>query len=183
MVTGVSADQKDIWPDSTIPLGVGGGEHTSQPCVYVCELVRVHSLLVLCACNPLCVCVCVRVHVSAILCACVFAMLCMKMLVNFHMFCMLVYLRTVCFSLSSVVKRFEFLKALYKFPIIIIFVEVNKKKLLERYRDNKIHSPYFVKVKTKIVLFYACPYQPFWEQHHPATETKQKQNGNSTTIK
>ena len=36
------------------------------------------------------------------------------------MFCTLVYLRFVRFSLSSVVKRFEFLKALYKFPIIII---------------------------------------------------------------
>ena len=62
--------------------------------------------------------VCVR----AILCACVFAMLCMKMFVNFHMFCTLVYLRIVCFSLSSVVKRFEFLKALYEFSIIIIII-------------------------------------------------------------
>ena len=44
----------------------------------------------------------------------------MKMFVNFHMFCTLVYLRIVCISLSSVVKRFEFLKALYKFPTIII---------------------------------------------------------------
>ena len=58
----------------------------------------------------------------AILCACVFAMLCMKMFVNFHIFCTLVYLCIVCFSLSSIVKRFEFLKALYKFPIIIIII-------------------------------------------------------------
>ena len=67
------------------------------------------SLLALCACNSLCVCV----RVQAILCACVFALLCMKMFVNFHMFCTLVYLRIVCFSLSSIVKHFEFLKALY----------------------------------------------------------------------
>ena len=51
----------------------------------------------------------------------IFAMHCMKMFVNFHIFCTLVYLRIVRFSLSSVVKRFEFLKALYKFPIIFIF--------------------------------------------------------------
>ena len=51
----------------------------------------------------------------------IFAMLRMKMFVNFHIFCTLVYLRIVCFSSSSVVKRFEFLKALYKFPIIFIF--------------------------------------------------------------
>ena len=38
------------------------------------------------------------------------------------MFCTLVYLRIVCFSLSSVVKHFEFLKALYKFPIIMIII-------------------------------------------------------------
>ena len=78
-------------------------------------------LLALCACDPLCVCVCVCVcaRARAILCACVFAMLCMKMVVNFHMFCTLVYLCTVCFSLNSIVKRFEFLKALYKFPIIL----------------------------------------------------------------
>ena len=48
-----------------------------------------------------CVCVCVcaraRVRVRAILCACVFAMLCIKMFVNFHMFCTIVYLRIVCF--------------------------------------------------------------------------------------
>ena len=61
-------------------------------------------------------------RVRAILCACVSAMFCMKMFVNFRMFCTLVYLRIVCFSLSSVVKHFEFLKALYKFPIIIIIV-------------------------------------------------------------
>ena len=36
------------------------------------------------------------------------------------MFYTLVYLRIVCFSLSCIVKRFEFLKALYKYPIIII---------------------------------------------------------------
>ena len=68
------------------------------------------------------VCVCARahVHLQVILCACVFAMFCMKMLI--FMFCTLVYLRIVCFSLSSVVKHFEFLKALYKFPIIIIIV-------------------------------------------------------------
>ena len=51
-----------------------------------------------------------------------FAMLCMKMFVNFHTFCTLVYLCIVCFSLSSIAKRFEFLKALYKFPIIIIII-------------------------------------------------------------
>ena len=44
-------------------------------------------------------------------------MLCMKMFVHFLMFCTLVYLHAVCFSLSSVVKHFEFLKAFYKFPI------------------------------------------------------------------
>ena len=60
------------------------------------------------------------VRVRAILCACVFAMLCMKMFGNFHMFCTIVYLRIVCFYLSSVVKRNEFLKAIYKFPMIII---------------------------------------------------------------
>ena len=38
------------------------------------------------------------------------------------MFCMLVYLRAVCFSLSSIVKHFEFLKVLCKFPIIIIII-------------------------------------------------------------
>ena len=37
------------------------------------------------------------------------------------MFCTVVYLRIVCFSLSSIVKCFEFLKVLYKFPIITIF--------------------------------------------------------------
>ena len=70
----------------------------------------------------MCVCVCARarVRVRAILCACVFAMLCIKMFVNFHVFCTIVYLRIVCFSLSSIVKRFEFLKVLYKFPVIII---------------------------------------------------------------
>ena len=82
------------------------------------------SLLALFACDPVCVCVgvCVqaRMRVQTILCASVFAMLCMKMFVNFHMFCTLVYLHIVCFSLRSTVKRFEFLKALYKFPIIII---------------------------------------------------------------
>ena len=31
------------------------------------------------------------------------------------------YLCIICFSLSSVVKRFEFLKVLSKFPIIIMF--------------------------------------------------------------
>ena len=46
----------------------------------------------------------------------------MKMFVNFYMFCTLVYLRIVCFSLSSIGKRFEFLKALYKFPVIIILI-------------------------------------------------------------
>ena len=71
-----------------------------------------------------CVCVCARacVRVRAILCTCIFAVLCMQMFVNFHMFCTLLYLRIVCFSLSSIVKRFEFLKALYKFPIIIIII-------------------------------------------------------------
>ena len=61
--------------------------------------------------------VCVRAHVrfQAILCA-------LYENVNFHMFCTLVYLRIVCFSLSSVVKHFEFLKALYKFPIIMIII-------------------------------------------------------------
>ena len=29
------------------------------------------------------------------------------------------YLRIICFSLSSIVKRFEFLKVLKKFPIIM----------------------------------------------------------------
>ena len=38
------------------------------------------------------------------------------------MFCTLVYLPIVCFSLSSIVKSFEFLNALYKFPIIIIII-------------------------------------------------------------
>ena len=42
--------------------------------------------------------------------------------VNFHMFCTLVYLRIVCFSLSSIVKHFEFVKALCKFPIIMIII-------------------------------------------------------------
>ena len=70
-----------------------------------------HSLLALCVCvwSSLCVCVYVRMHacayVQAILCACVFAILCMKMFVNFHMFCTLVYLCIVCFSLSSIIKH------------------------------------------------------------------------------
>ena len=94
----------------------------SAMCVFVCELVRVRSLLELCGCDPLCVCVCMcvcvcvcvcacvracvrvcvraRVCVREILCACVFAILCMKMLANFHMFCTIVYLRIVCFPLS-----------------------------------------------------------------------------------
>ena len=75
-------------------------------------------------CVPACVRACVRVR--AILCACVFAMLCMKMLIficfarlyttdfyNYGYLC-------IVFFLSSTVKHFEFLKALYKFPIIII---------------------------------------------------------------
>ena len=73
-------------------------------------------------CVHVCVCVCVYVcahmHVRVILCACVFAMLCMKMFVNFYMFCTLVYLHILCFSLSSIVKCFGFLKALYKFHVI-----------------------------------------------------------------
>ena len=36
----------------------------------------------------------------------------------------LVYLRIVCFSLSSIVKHFEFLKVLYKFPITVIITEI-----------------------------------------------------------
>ena len=46
----------------------------------------------------------------------------MKMILNFHMFCTLVYLRIVCFSSSPIVKSFEFLKALYKFRIIISII-------------------------------------------------------------
>ena len=49
-------------------------------------------------------------------------MLCMKMFVNFHMFWTLVYLHIVFFLLSSIVKCFEFLKALYKFPISFIII-------------------------------------------------------------
>ena len=44
----------------------------------------------------------------------------MKMFVNFHMFCTLVYLCIVCFSLSSIVKCSELLKTLCKFPVLII---------------------------------------------------------------
>ena len=84
--------------------------HCVRACVYVCVWGGGRG--------GGCVRACVRVR--AILCACVFAILCMKMFGNFHMFCTLLYLRIVCFSLSSVVKRYEFLKALYKFPIIII---------------------------------------------------------------
>ena len=61
----------------------------------------------------------------------------MKMFVNFHMFCTLVYLRIVCISLSSVVKRFEFLKALYKFPIIIISSN------FFRFSSSRVPSQYF----------------------------------------
>ena len=110
----------------------------SQPCVCVCvswcacalywHCVRAIVCVRACvrACVRVCVCVCVCARARVILCACVFAMLCMKMFVNVHMFCTLVYLRIVCFSLSSIVKRFEFLKALYKFPIIIIVSVASK---------------------------------------------------------
>ena len=79
---------------------------------------------------------CVRVILWVRACTCVwkrscmlvfYAMLCMKMFVNFHMFCMLVYLCIVCFSLTSIVKRSEFLKVLYKFPIIITIIWMYKK--------------------------------------------------------
>ena len=57
-------------------------------------------------------------------------MLSMKMFVDFHiyicMFCTLEqYLSIVCFSLSLIVKRFEFVKALYKLPIIVIIIIVS----------------------------------------------------------
>ena len=61
-------------------------------------------------------CVCARARVCVCVCHALYEN------VNFHMFCTLVYLRIVCVSLSSVAKRFEFLKALCKFPIIIIVI-------------------------------------------------------------
>ena len=45
---------------------------------------------------------------SDLVCFC-FSHISYEMFVNFHMFCTLVYLCTVCFSLSSIVKHFEFL--------------------------------------------------------------------------
>ena len=78
------------------------------------------SAMSVCVCELVHMCVRTHVRFQVILCACVFAVLCMKMLI--FMFCTLVYLRIVCFSLSSVVKHFEFLKALCKFPIIMIII-------------------------------------------------------------
>ena len=75
----------------------------------VCELVRVLSLLALCACDPLCECVraCMRACVASdLVCLCFCHALYEN--VNFHMFYTLVYLRIVCFPSSSVVKRLSF---------------------------------------------------------------------------
>ena len=81
--------------DSTIPLGVGGGEHTSQQCVCVCVWAGACTLFIGIMCVQFCVCVCV--HVWAILCACVFAMLCMKMFVNFHVLYACIFARCMFF--------------------------------------------------------------------------------------
>ena len=77
-----------------------------QPCVCVCKLVRVHSLLTLCACDPVYVCECARVHacvcahVQVILWVCVFVMLCMKMFVNFHVLYAFIFAQCMFFFKS-----------------------------------------------------------------------------------
>ena len=56
-------------------------------CVCLCSLLALYVRAVMC------VCVCMHV---LILCVHIFAMLCMKMFVNFHRFCMLVYTIDLC---------------------------------------------------------------------------------------
>ena len=47
-------------------------------------------------------------------------MLRMEMFVNFHVLYTCIFAHCMFLSLSSIVKHFEFLKVLYKFPVIII---------------------------------------------------------------
>ena len=86
-------------------------------CVRACACVRA----CVCVCSLLAFCVCVRVILWV--CVCVRALLCMNMFINVflcHWF-VCVGICVLCIFLSlSVVKRSECLKALFKFPIIII---------------------------------------------------------------
>ena len=74
-------------------------------------------------------------HVCVILCACVFAILCMKMFVNFS-YVLYACIPLICIIMGicalyvffKVVKRFQFSKELYNFPIIIITLAGNREK-------------------------------------------------------
>ena len=86
-----------------------------------------------------------------LVCVCIFAMLCMKMFVNFHVLYTYIPLTSIimgicAFFSSEVVKRFEFPKALYKFPIIIIIIIITTIIIAEMLLQSKlnplpIHSP------------------------------------------
>ena len=106
--------------------------------VCVCVCARAHALVCVCVffidivCVCVCVCVCVRARAGV-----KFTMLCMKMFVNVCMLCFPLYYLTLMCIYTWVVYTFpsvfESLKALYKFPIIIIISHIKIKTLRQSF--------------------------------------------------
>ena len=98
-------------------------------CVCVCVCVCVRACVCACVCVCVCVCVCararVRVYFTMRVRVC-FTMLCINMSINIlfllyiPLICTRIFALRLFVCLIEVVNRFVFLKALYKFPIIVM---------------------------------------------------------------